>query len=727
MPTFINIIFILLISISFNTFSRDLITQEIELREATQQFYDTLNASIAFPLDFDNREQFEQLAEAQGYSPTELQQQLQLLARLNLEPGVKSTAGFQQAESLIALLSRIATTPNQLATVDMLRGRYIGRIEQKYQETITVLNNALTRIKDKHDLEAMLLKHNIHDQLGTIYLILRQNEPALTHYHIYRDTAYQLKNDYLMATAEARLGAYYNRIQQHKMSLQHYSEAFKHSNSINYPTMATHLQLQLARVYRDLKQWDDALKHAHEAAAGFKQLGNNTYLSNAMTVIAMVYGEKGDWNQAIDFYLNAQQLDAKQGNYIAQGLNFHNLGQAYFNINDKANALKYLLLATDIFEEKQSNHYLVYNELLIADVAEAKQDWPLLITHAESALALATQLNIIDEQKSALTQIALAAERLGDKNKTIATQKRIIELSQQEAADNSSAAATKSALAEQQLKMELNMLQSKLDNALTTMHNTTNRLVICGAVAMLLIICVIMLLRQRQQLTRHNTALQALNQQEAFTHHLGYAALLSQLNQRSGTESTTKILALALIEFPECVDADRYQGQYFANTVTNQLIQLLSARFNMPIFVIRQGIFAIGLTETITPADLVTAIREQLDQQFTGKSRFSPFHLGLINVPLLAKPEIRIHPQLVFETAQMALAGARGLPTETDNYVTLKVLDFVSPSLFANPLFLHIEKAIERGLIRVETNGDKNAIQWPCWEHNHHKELVEHI
>ncbi|MGL4900438.1 MAG: tetratricopeptide repeat protein, partial [Shewanella sp.] len=190
---------------------------------------------------------------------------------------------------------------------------------------------------------------------------------------------------------------------------------------------------------------------------------------------------------------------------------------------------------------------------------------------------------------------------------------------------------------------------------------------------------------------------------------------------------TTKILALALIEFPECVDADRYQGQYFANTVTNQLIQLLSARFNMPIFVIRQGIFAIGLTETITPADLVTAIREQLDQQFTGKSRFSPFHLGLINVPLLAKPEIRIHPQLVFETAQMALAGARGLPTETDNYVTLKVLDFVSPSLFANPLFLHIEKAIERGLIRVETNGDKNAIQWPCWEHNHHKELVEHI
>ncbi|MGL4613952.1 MAG: tetratricopeptide repeat protein [Shewanella sp.] len=727
MQKFITIIFILLISFSFNTLSRDLISQEIELREATQQFYDTLNASITFSLDFDNPKQFEQLAEAQGYSPTELQQQLQLLARLNLEPGVKSTAGFQQAETLIALLSRIATTPNQLATVEMLRGRYIGRIEQKYQETITVLNKALTHIKDNQDLEAMLLKHTIHDQLGTIHLILRQNEPALTHFNTYRDIAYQLKNDYLMATAEAKLGNYYNKVQHLKKSLQHYSEAITLSNRTNYPTMKTHLQLQLAKVYRDLKQWDDALKHAHEAAAGFKQLGNNSYLSSCMTVIAMVYGEQGDWNQAIDYYLNAQQLDAKQGNYIAQGLNFHNLGQAYFNIKDEANALKYLLLANDIFEDKQSNHYLVYNELLIADVAEAKQDWPLLMTHAESALALASQLNIIDEQKLALTQIALAAECLGDKSKTIATQKRIIELNQQEAADNNSTAASKSALAAQQLKLELNMLQGKLDNAIATTHNTTNQLVVSGVVVMLLIIGVIILLRQRQQLIRHNSALQALTQQEAFTHHLGYAALLSQLNQQHGTEPSTKICTLALLEFPEFVDTERYQGQYFANTITNQLIQVLSTGLNMPIFVIRQGIFAIGLTEAMTPAELVAAIREQLDQQFAGKPGFSPFHLGLINIPLLAKPEIHIHPQLVFETAQMALAGARSLPTETDNYVTLKVLDFVSPSLFANPLFLHIEKAIERGLIRVETNGDKNAIHWPCWEHNRHKYLLENI
>ena len=162
--------------------------------------------------------------------------------------------------------------------------------------------------------------------------------------------------------------------------------------------MKTNLQLQLSKVYRDLKQWDEALKMPTKPLPVLK-MGNDTYLSSCMTVIAMVYGEQGDWNKAIDYYLNAQQLDAKRGNYIAQGLNFHNLGQAYSNINDNVNALKYLLMANQIFKEKQSHHYQVYNELLIGEIAQINQDWPLMMTHADIALALAIDLKLVNEQK----------------------------------------------------------------------------------------------------------------------------------------------------------------------------------------------------------------------------------------------------------------------------------------------------------------------------------------
>ena len=43
-------------------------------------------------------------------------------------------------------------------------------------------------------------------------------------------------------------------------------------------------------------------------------------------------------------------------------------------------------MANQIFKEKQSHHYLVYNELLIGEIAQAKEDWPLMMAHADNAL-----------------------------------------------------------------------------------------------------------------------------------------------------------------------------------------------------------------------------------------------------------------------------------------------------------------------------------------------------
>ena len=75
----------------------------------------------------------------------------------------------------------------------------------------------------------------------------------------------------------------------------------------------------------------------------------------------------------------------------------------------------------------------------------------------------------------------------------------------------------------------------------------------------------------------------------------------------------------------------------------------------------------------------------------------------------------------------MALACARSLEGSDDYYVALRALDFVPLSLFANPLFLHLEKGIERGLIRLDTNGNKEDVRWPCWENNQDRQLLENI
>lgn len=718
MQKIIVILLTLLMSVSWSVQSRDLESEEVELRETPQNMYDTLHKSLSFPIVFKNREQFERVAQEQGYKPAEFMHLLQLLARLNMEPNVKSKVGVQDANAIIALLASIAESPYEQAFVAMLKGRYIGRTEQKYQEAITLYNEALSRINDSFDIEAMLLKHTIHEHLGGLHLVIRQDVPALMHFHTYRDIAYKLRNDYLIAAAESKLGHYYNKNQQLTKSLQHYSEAVRLSNRSNYPSMKTHLQLQLAKVYRDLKQWDEALKNAHEAADGFKKMGNDTYLSSCMTVIAMVYGEQGDWNKAIDYYLNAQQLDAKRGNYIAQGLNYHNLGQAYSNISDNTNALKYLLMANQIFQEKQSHHYLVYNELLIGEVAKTNQDWPLMMSHADNALVLATELKLMDEQKSALTLIALAAENLGEQGKTIETQKQIIELSSQEQNTDKAPSVSPSTLAEQQLKLELSLLQNKFNEAQQETKNTYKLLVLCGFILALFIIIMLIQLKSRRQIKIENKALAQLSQQEAFTHHLGYAALLAHLNQKQPSTA-----ALGLIEFPEHVTTDLHYGQYFANTINTKLAALISDALSLPVYVIRQGVFAVRFNHGIEPEQIISQIRQYLDRQALTQT----FKFGFINLPLLVKSEMKMAPQLQFETAQMALACARSIPTQGDHYVSLRALDFVPPTLFANPLFLHLEKGIERGLIRVETNANKDDIHWPCWENNQYRQLLENI
>lgn len=721
MHKLIVILVTLLISVSFSTLGRDLESEEIELREKPQKMYDSLNKSVSFPVDVKNRQQFERSAKEQGYNPDEFEHILQLLARLNMEPNIKSKLGFQDANTIIELLTRIAQSPYEQAMVSMLRGRYVGRVEQKYQQAISFYNEALTRINDSFDIEAMLLKHTIHEHLGGLYLVIRQDSPALIHFQTSRDIAYKLRNDYLIAAAESKLGHYYNKNKQLTKSLQHYSEAMRLSNRSNYPSMKTHLQLQLAKVYRDLKQWDEALKNAYEAADDFKKLGNDTYLSSCMTVIAMVYGEQGDWNKAIDYYLNAQQLDAKRGNYIAQGLNFHNLGQAYSNIDDNVTSLKYLLMANQIFKEKQSHHYLVYNELLIGEIAQAKEDWPLMISHANNALALANELKLTDEQKSALTQIALAAEKLGDTSQTIATQKRIIELEQQTHTPEKNSAILDSALTEHQLNLKLSMLQGKLDDMIQAAKTTNTLLALSGLIATILMIVSIILFNHHRKIHAQNQALMQLSQQEPFTHHLGYAALLGDLGEGGATRLPT--FALGLVEFQDYRDSDISHGQYFANAIMTQFAELISETFAMPVYVIRQGVLAVRFTENITPQHVITRMRQQLDERQLTQT----FNLGFIHLPLIAKSEMKMDPKLQFETVQMALAGARSLPANKDHFVTLRALDFAPSNLFANPLFLHLEKGIERGLIRVETNANKEEIHWPCWEKNQDRLLLKNI
>jgi hypothetical protein len=61
---------------------------------------------------------------------------------------------------------------------------------------------------------------------------------------------------------------------------------------------------------------------------------------------------------------------------------------------------------------------------------------------------------------------------------------------------------------------------------------------------------------------------------------------------------------------------------------------------------------------------------------------------------------------------QYALAAAMEI-TEQPAYVSLRPLNFAPAAVFMRPLYLNLTQALNRGIIRAESNRNTQEINWP--------------
>ncbi|WP_167495985.1 tetratricopeptide repeat protein [Shewanella polaris] len=667
-------------------------------------------------MKFSNNAEFTQAAEELSYQPDELHRDLELLARLNLEAKLKSSTKYQDAEILINQLDAIASTPLEQAIVIMLKARIKGRQNQEYNQVIVQYNNALNMVNTDVSLESTLFKSSLHEQLSMLHSMLLQPTPALSHLNRYREIAYQLRNDYFISDAETELGRYYNLNGDQAKSLQHYSEAFRLASNLDYPSIKAHTQLNLARTYRDLEQWDDALKYAHNAAEILQDLGQDAYLSDTLTVIAMIYAGQDKWNRAVDYYLNAQQVNERSGNEIATGITFHNLGEAYFKLNNIQAALKALQQANNIFRERKVNHYLVHNELLFAQIDTNQGMWLSAIDHANKAIELAKKKNLIEVQIEALSYLSIAYRKTNDLNAAIETTDSIIQLtnkSQEKAQPTNDYAE----LTEQKLKFELGLLQEKLVKQTT--KNQYNQfiilvLIISFSIVIILLIFIYKKLQQKNELYLNS---QYLNSIDPITQIQGYRAFIQRIDNIRHIEPKT----LALVNINELNNIDIQLGLTESVTLMQQFITQFSQQLDTEAFIIRSGLIACYFDKQYEADAILKAVITCIEQlkltQFTipnfiHQSAGQHVSIGHISLPLLDNPDVKISATLQFETLQYALAAAMKI-TEQPAYVSLRPLNFAPAAIFMPPLFLNLTQALNRGIIRAESNHDMQDFEWP--------------
>ncbi|MBE7215067.1 hypothetical protein MK852_08170 [Shewanella benthica] len=714
---FRTVIFFLLLAAP-SAYAQDHIALEIKLKESPVELLQELQASITLPISASSISAFERIASDQGYRVDELKHKLQLLTRLYLSAYVQEQDKYRKTEALLSLLEIIGTTAYDESYLQMLKGRYIARSQHDYQLALSHYDQALSLIESGQDLQAQLLKQLIHYHLGSLHRILHQDKLALIHLKLYRDTSYQLRSDYLIAHAESALGDFYNKRDQLSLALQHYSEALRLSNRQQKPFLKANLQLQLARVYRDLKAWDEAIQYAHDADEGFKALNMDRLRSHCMTVIAMVHANQNNWNQAIDYYLNAQQLDYKAQNVIAQALNYHNLGEAYFNNGNTKTSFEFLFKSNAIFLTKKSNHYLVYNDLLIAQVAVADKNWLLAKKHSALALHNAEKLKLKDEQIEALQYQSQAYRNLKQSDKAFATLDKLIalNLSTPEIRDTPTD-YTSSVLAEQKLKLEVNKLQG--ESYVLSSQLARSRLLLITAVILVCLISLIGVNQWRRKSVLAVGLLEAKSQSviEPVSGLPGYKGFIEELK----TQDKDTPHAIALVSLTDQLNADINQGFQCNNNMNKIQFQALAHSLSAKVYLIRPGLFILSLRETITANDLLQKCRIAIDKDYGDTS----IHIGMLPLPLLMDPDIKLSAEVHFGAVQMTLAAALSLGKEADYYVSIKALNFAPAAIFATPLYLHLEKGIMRGLLKVDTNGDKKKIRWPRWKSHEHLDIAK--
>ncbi|GIU51326.1 hypothetical protein TUM4438_40550 [Shewanella sairae] len=701
-------ILLAMVSLYAPAHAADEVLIEIQLRESPQTLAQTLANELPALPSFKTAAEFYGFADKHRLSAVELKRNIQLTARLKMEIYNKEGARYLQADKLITILENISDTPFDNSYMLMLKGRYLGRSQQDYAGAIKYYLQAIPLIEKSKSNTELLLLYTMQEHLSMMHMIIREPDSALTYLKRLTSIAKQLESDYLLAHAESILGKYFYKQKQLGKSLSHYSEAVKYTQDGNNPSQNAHIELQLARVYRDLESWDEALKSANIAAEAFDRLGNDNYVSSAMTVIAMIYANQELWYQAIDYHLNAQQIEINLGNSIGLALNQHNLGEIYFKIADPENARLNLKRANEIFTSKNAQHYLVYNDLLIAEVAASIKSWQESLEFATKAESIAEAKQLNNELVEALEMKALAQEQLGDFKQAYLTIQKLNSLDNQLAPDSSALAQQQSQVKEQKLKLQL----TKVENELLTTSEQLNfahlASLVCAFFLCLITLLLVKQWRLKNKLNQVNRNLQETRLLEPMTQLPSYLSFKFNFN----TPQQSPIKTLALVSLSEQLDYDLSQGyERNANTNQQQLLALKNA-LNSQAYIIRPGVFLLSFDSIKEATPLLTTIKDILSNIDTP----SRLHMGILHLPLLADLAIKLTADQHFSSLQMMLYAAKTLGADKDYYVTMKTLNFASAGIFNKPLYLNIEKSIVRGIVKIETNGNKEDIIWPEWK-----------
>lgn len=304
----------------------------------------------------------------------------------------------------------------------------LRREQQQYRQAIPLLQQALTVLPDKPDLQSILLI-----TLGRTYDDLSETSLAIDTYQKALTLAQQLKDPQLMAAILNNLGTLQNRQGNHTQAIARYLQGLQTAQEMQTRYGEAITSRNLARSCEAAKVGENSsLYRFMRQFCGVQQLPETVLLesfnklrlqlvnqgkvleSRSLNNLGNSHARLGDYQTARGLFERSLLIDRELGDKSNEGTSLNNLANLYTNLGQYDQALTLYQQSLQIHQTLNNRSQIAITLNNIGQVYDRQGDYSKALNTYQQARYLSQTINDLDNEATVLNNMGSTQQTLGD-------------------------------------------------------------------------------------------------------------------------------------------------------------------------------------------------------------------------------------------------------------------------------------------------------------------------
>lgn len=213
-------------------------------------------------------------------------------------------------------------------------------------------------------------------------------------------------------------------------AIDYYERALAIANKINDKKNIARALDGKATIYEALDENDKALDFYQQSLSKAKEGGFKEWIPTELFAIANFDYKNGNTEDALTKFLESANLSDEVGNLNNKATCYHQIASIYYDKRDAREAMKYIQMAMDIFEETGAMSSFGRSRILMAYILLGDKEYNLAVDLAQLSFDEGKSNNETELQKDAAEALYYIYLYKGDKAKALDYHVKFYELSE---------------------------------------------------------------------------------------------------------------------------------------------------------------------------------------------------------------------------------------------------------------------------------------------------------